>query len=89
MPGVMILEAMAQAGGILLLKAVEEPEKKVVYFMSIDKVKFRRPVKPGDQLRFELEMKVFRRNTCRMQGKGFVGDALVVEAELMAMVVDQ
>jgi len=89
MPGVMILEAMAQAGGILLLKAVPEPEKKLVYFMSIDRVKFRRPVKPGDTLRFELEMKVFRRNTCKMQGKGFVGDVLVAEAELMAMVIDR
>jgi UDP-3-O-[3-hydroxymyristoyl] N-acetylglucosamine deacetylase/3-hydroxyacyl-[acyl-carrier-protein] dehydratase len=89
MPGVLIIEAMAQAGGILLLKAIPEPEKKLVYFLSIDKVKFRRPVRPGDILRFELEMLVFRRNTCKMSGKGFVGDTLVVEAELMAMVMDR
>lgn len=89
MPGVLIIEAMAQAGGILLLKAVEEPEKKLVYFLSIDNVKFRKPVKPGDTLRFELEMKYFRRNTCKMAGQGFVGDTLVVEADLMAMVMDR
>ncbi|SYZ72719.1 Bifunctional enzyme LpxC/FabZ (Includes: UDP-3-O-(3-hydroxymyristoyl) N-acetylglucosamine deacetylase; 3-hydroxyacyl-(acyl-carrier-protein) dehydratase FabZ) [Candidatus Zixiibacteriota bacterium] len=89
MPGVLIIEAMAQAGGILLLKAVPEPEKKLVYFLSIDGVKFRRPVKPGDTIRFELDMKAFRRNTCKMTGKGFVDDTLVVEAELMAMVMDR
>lgn len=89
MPGVMILEAMAQAGGVLLLNAVENPEAKVVYFMSIDGVKFRKPVTPGDQLRFELEMMSFRRNTCRMQGKTFVEDVLVAEATFMATVVDK
>jgi len=89
MPGVMILEAMAQAGGVLLLNAVENPEAKVAYFMSIDGVKFRKPVIPGDQLRFELEMLSFRRNTCRMQGKTFVDDALVAEATFMATVVDK
>jgi len=89
MPGVLILEAMAQAGGILLLNAIKEPETKVVYFMSIDGVKFRRPVGPGDQLRFELEMLSFRRNTCRMQGKTFVDDAVVAEATFMAAVIDR
>lgn len=89
MPGVMIVEAMAQAGGILLLNAIEYPETKVVYFMSIDGVKFRRPVSPGDQLRFELEMLSFRRNTCRMQGKTYVEDTLVAEATFMAAVIDR
>lgn len=89
MPGVMIVEAMAQAGGVLLLNAVENPESKVVYFMSMDGVKFRKPVIPGDQLRFELEMLSFRRNTCRMQGKTFVGETLVAEATFMATVVDK
>ncbi len=89
MPGVMILEAMAQAGGLLLLNQVECPEEKVVYFMAIDKARFRRPVKPGDQLRFELTMKAFRRNTCRMVGEAFVDDDLVCNAELMAMVMDR
>lgn len=89
MPGVMIVEAMAQAGGVLLLNAIEQPETKVVYFMSIDGVKFRKPVIPGDQLRFELEMLSFRRNTCRMQGKTYVNEALVAEATFMAAVIDR
>jgi UDP-3-O-[3-hydroxymyristoyl] N-acetylglucosamine deacetylase/3-hydroxyacyl-[acyl-carrier-protein] dehydratase len=89
MPGVMILEAMAQAGGILLLNAIKEPETKVVYFMSIDGVKFRKPVSPGDQLRFELDMLSFRRNTCRMQGKAYVDDTLVAEATYMAAIIDR
>ncbi|PWB70246.1 3-hydroxyacyl-[acyl-carrier-protein] dehydratase FabZ, partial [candidate division GN15 bacterium] len=89
MPGVMILEAMAQAGGILLLNAIPDPKTKVVYFMSIDNAKFRKPVLPGDQLRFELEMQAFRRNTCKMSGQAFVDDAVVASADLMAMVMDR
>jgi UDP-3-O-[3-hydroxymyristoyl] N-acetylglucosamine deacetylase/3-hydroxyacyl-[acyl-carrier-protein] dehydratase len=89
MPGVLILEAMAQAGGILLLNAIEDPESKVVYFMSIDNVKFRKPVGPGDQMRFELELVSFRRNTCRMQGKTYVDHAVVAEATFLATVVDR
>jgi 3-hydroxymyristoyl/3-hydroxydecanoyl-(acyl carrier protein) dehydratase len=85
----LILEAMAQAGGILLLNAIDEPETKVVYFMSIDGVKFRKPVGPGDQLRFELDMLSFRRNTCRMYGKSYVDDTLVAEATFMAAVIDR
>ncbi len=89
MPGVLILEAMAQAGGVLLLNAISDPQSKVVYFMSIDKAKFRSPVEPGDQLRFELEMQAFRRNTCKMTGKAYVEDKLVASADFMAMVVDR
>jgi UDP-3-O-[3-hydroxymyristoyl] N-acetylglucosamine deacetylase/3-hydroxyacyl-[acyl-carrier-protein] dehydratase len=89
MPGVLVVEAMAQAGGILLLNAVENPESKVVYFLGIDGVRFRKPVTPGDQLRFELEMISFRRSTCKMAGKAFVGDTLVTEATLMAAVVEK
>ncbi|MEW6411823.1 MAG: bifunctional UDP-3-O-[3-hydroxymyristoyl] N-acetylglucosamine deacetylase/3-hydroxyacyl-ACP dehydratase [Candidatus Zixiibacteriota bacterium] len=89
MPGVLILEAMAQAGGVLLLNAIEDPQTKVVYFMSIDNAKFRKPVTPGDQLRFELEMHAFRRNTCKMSGKAFVGEDLVAGADFMAMVMDR
>ena len=89
MPGVLIIEAMAQSGGILLLEAVDEPEKKLVFFLGIDKVKFRRQVLPGDTLRFELEMLMFRRNTCKMRGRTFVGNSPVAEAELMAIVKDK
>jgi UDP-3-O-[3-hydroxymyristoyl] N-acetylglucosamine deacetylase / 3-hydroxyacyl-[acyl-carrier-protein] dehydratase len=89
MPGVLIIEAMAQAGGVLLLEAVKVPTKKLVFFLGIDKVRFRRQVRPGDSLRFELEMLAFRRGTCKMRGKTFIGDALVAEAELMAVVRDR
>jgi len=89
MPGVLIIEAMAQVGGLLLIDAVKDPENKVVYFMSLDRVKWRRPVTPGDTLVCELEMIQFRRNVCRMRGKAFVEDTLVAEAELMATVVDR
>ena len=89
MPGVLIIEAMAQAGGILLLNAVDDPQTKVVYFMGIDGVRFRKPVTPGDQLRFELEMLSFRRSMCKMAGKAFVGDTLVTEATLMAALVEK
>ena len=89
MPGVLVLEAMAQAGGVLLLNTVEKPETKVVYFMGIDGARFRRPVSPGDQLRFELEMLVNRRGMCKMRGRATVDDELVTEADLMATVVDK
>jgi UDP-3-O-[3-hydroxymyristoyl] N-acetylglucosamine deacetylase / 3-hydroxyacyl-[acyl-carrier-protein] dehydratase len=89
MPGVLIIEAMAQVGGLLLMDAIDNPEEKVVYFMTMDKVKWRRPVTPGDQLVFELEMLQFRRHTCRMKGVGFVDGQIVAEAELMARIVDR
>jgi UDP-3-O-[3-hydroxymyristoyl] N-acetylglucosamine deacetylase/3-hydroxyacyl-[acyl-carrier-protein] dehydratase len=89
MPGVLILEAMAQTGGILLLNAIEHPETKVVYFMTIDNAKFRKPVVPGDQVRFELDMHAFRRNTCKMSGKAFVENEVVASADFMAMVMDR
>jgi len=89
MPGVLILEAMAQAGGVLLLNAIPQPETKVVYFMSIDNAKFRKPVVPGDQLRFELQMISFRRMTCKMAGEAYVDGELVASAEFLAMVRDR
>jgi UDP-3-O-[3-hydroxymyristoyl] N-acetylglucosamine deacetylase/3-hydroxyacyl-[acyl-carrier-protein] dehydratase len=91
MPGVLIIEAMAQVGGMLLMSHFEgqNVDDKVVYFMSLDKVKFRRPVVPGDQIRFELEMVQFRGKTCRMKGAGYVDGQVVAEAEMMAMVVDR
>jgi UDP-3-O-[3-hydroxymyristoyl] N-acetylglucosamine deacetylase/3-hydroxyacyl-[acyl-carrier-protein] dehydratase len=89
MPGVLIVEAMAQVGGMLLMDHFDDPESKVVYFMSLDGVKFRRPVLPGDQLRFELEMLQFRGRTCKMRGVAFVDGQRVCEAEMMAQVVDR
>ena len=89
MPGVLIVEAMAQVGGLLLMGAVDEPEGKVVYFMSIDNVKFRRPVVPGDQLILELEMIKFRGKTCQMRGVARVNSQVVAEADMTARVVDR
>ncbi len=89
MPGVLIIEAMAQVGGMLLMGAVEDPDSKVVYFMSLDNVKFRKPVKPGDQLRFELDMLQIRGKICRMQGVAKVDGEVVAEAEMAAMVRDR
>lgn len=89
MPGVLIVEAMAQVGGLLLMKEFEDPKDKVVYFMSLDDVKFRKPVVPGDQLLFELEMLQLRGRTCRMRGVGRVEGQPVAEATMMARVVDR
>jgi len=92
-PGVMILEGMAQAGGILALKSAglsdEELKNKVIYFMSIDKAKFRNPVKPGDRLEYRIEVLKLRKNLIVLDGKAYVDDKLVSEAELKAMVVDK
>ena len=89
MPGVLIVEAMAQCGGMLLMGMVDHPESKVVYFMSIDAVKFRRPVVPGDQLRFEVEMLQFRGKSCRMRGQAYVDGQVAAEAEMMAAIADR
>jgi UDP-3-O-[3-hydroxymyristoyl] N-acetylglucosamine deacetylase / 3-hydroxyacyl-[acyl-carrier-protein] dehydratase len=89
MPGVLLLEAMAQTGGMLLLNAVEEPEKKLILFMSIDKAKFRKPVTPGDQVLFNLRMTRKRGKTFLMAGEAMVEGQLVAEAELMAAIVDR
>jgi|SRR5688572_2719794 len=89
MPGVLIVEAMAQVGGLLMMDTVENIEDKVVYFMSLDNVKWRRPVTPGDQLRFELVILQLRKHVCRMKGEGYVDGQLVAEAEMMARIVDR
>jgi UDP-3-O-[3-hydroxymyristoyl] N-acetylglucosamine deacetylase/3-hydroxyacyl-[acyl-carrier-protein] dehydratase len=89
MPGVLIIEAMAQVGGLLLMDMIEDMGQKVVYFMTLDNVKWRRPVVPGDQIRFELEMLQARRHTCRLRGVGYVDGHVVAEAEMMARFVDR
>ena len=90
MPGVLILEAMAQVGGFLLMRSLDsKAEKKVMYFTGIDKAKFRRPVVPGDQIRFEIGILQLRRQVCRMRGEAFVEGKLVAEAELSSVVVDR
>jgi beta-hydroxyacyl-ACP dehydratase FabZ len=89
MPGVLIVEAMAQVGGCLMMGTMERPETKVVYFMALDRVRFRRPVRPGDQLRLEVEVLQVRGPTCRMKGVATVDGKVAAEAEMMAQVVDR
>ena len=89
MPGVLIIEAMAQTGGILLLNGVENPGDKLVFFMSINNAKFRSPVVPGDQLVFELKMISRKSKICQMSGKAFVDGTLVAEADMMASIIDR
>ena len=82
MPGVLVVEAMAQAGCILLLNEVADREKKLVLFSGIDAAKFRRPITPGDQLRLEIDVISFRSRGGRMQGKAYVDGKLACEATL-------
>jgi 3-hydroxyacyl-[acyl-carrier-protein] dehydratase len=87
MPGVLIVEAMAQVSGILAFKS--GMQGNTVYFMSMDKVKFRKPVMPGDQLRFEVKAVQIRGNVWKFKGEALVEDKLVTEAEFTAMVTDK
>jgi beta-hydroxyacyl-ACP dehydratase FabZ len=87
MPGVLIVEAMAQAGGLLAMhRQGEDLGNRQVFFMTIDSARFRRPVVPGDQLRFEIEIEQRRGTIWRVFGKAFVCDALVADAQLQAMI---
>jgi len=92
-PGVMILEGMAQAGGILAFESMdmtkEEAAQKVVYFMSIDKAKFRAPVRPGDRLEYRITVIKQKGAIWMLDGKAYVDDKLVSQAELKAMIVDK
>jgi len=89
MPGVLIIEAMAQVGGVLAFKSVGPAGKPVVYLTGIDGAKFRRPVVPGDQLRFEIEVVKKRNPFWKMQAKAYVDNDLVCEAEVTAMVTEE
>ncbi|OGU46450.1 MAG: UDP-3-O-[3-hydroxymyristoyl] N-acetylglucosamine deacetylase [Ignavibacteria bacterium GWC2_56_12] len=89
MPGVLIVEALAQTGGILLLNGVENPGNKLVYFMAMNNVKFRKPVVPGDQLVLDVEMISRRSKIIQIRGRAFVDGAVVAEGEFTAAVVDR
>lgn len=89
MPGVLIIESMVQAGGFLLLKKLADPKKKTVYFASINKAKFRHPVRPGDVLRHEVRLVSFRSNFYKLRGKSFVGEKIVAEGEFTAAITDR
>jgi len=87
MPGVLVVEAMAQAGGLLMTSAMEDREKKLVVFSGIENAKFRRPVTPGDQLIIEVNVLAMRSRAGRMEGKAFVDGKLACEATLTCQVV--
>ena len=89
MPGVLILEAMAQVGGLLSFNSLGEAKKPVVYLTGIDGAKFRKPVVPGDRIRFEIDVVKKRPPFWKMQGKAFVEEELVCEAEVTAMVTEE
>jgi len=91
MPGVLLIEGMAQVGGVLWSKTIDLPRQDVsryFYFAAIDKVKFRRPVYPGDQVRYELQILHLKSRLCKMRGHAYVEGQLVVEAELLSMLVE-
>ena len=89
MPGVLIVEAMAQTGGLLMMSEMENVAEKVIYFMSLDDVKWRKPVVPGDQLIFEVELVKRRRTILKMHGVAKVDGVTVAEATMMATVMDR
>jgi 3-hydroxyacyl-[acyl-carrier-protein] dehydratase len=92
MPGVLIVEAIAQAGGALLLTEVEDRSDKIMVFTGIDRARFRRPVSPGDQLRLEVEVKGWRSvpgmTAAKMQGYAYVGEKRVAEAAVSCQLID-
>jgi 3-hydroxyacyl-[acyl-carrier-protein] dehydratase len=89
MPGVLIVEAIAQAGGALLLTEVEDRGDKLMVFTGIERARFRRPVLPGDQLRIEVEVKAWRMTAVRMAGTAFVGEKKVAEATVTCQLVER
>ena len=89
MPGVLIIEALAQAGGLLLLLEIPDRDNKLLYLVAVDGVRFRRPVVPGDQLKLELHVLSWRGDFCKLEGKATVDGQLAVEATLMCKMVDR
>jgi 3-hydroxyacyl-[acyl-carrier-protein] dehydratase len=89
MPGVLILESMAQAGGLLLLLEIPDRDRKVLYLASMSDVKFRRPVVPGDQLRVEVDIAVWKGDLCKIKAKAFVDGNLTAEATMLCVMADR
>ena len=89
MPGVLIVEAMAQCGAVLFLRDMEDRESKLFPFGGVDKARFRKPVVPGDQLRLECDLVQKRSNTVKLHGVAKVGDVVVAEADLLSVMVDR
>ena len=89
MPGVLIIESMAQTGGLLLLQEVPDRENKLLYFVAVDGARFRRPVVPGDQLKLEIKVVSWRGDFCKLDGRATVDGQLAAEATLMCKMVDR
>ena len=89
MPGVLVVEGMAQAGGILLLHDIPARNEKLLYFLAIEKARFRRPVVPGDQLRYEVEVLRMRSTTCKLAGRAIVDGEVAAEAVCLSAMVDR
>ena len=89
MPGVLIIEAMAQTGGLLLLQEVPDRENNLLYFVAVDGARFRRPVVPGDQLKLEIKVVSWRGDFCKLDGRATVDGQLAAEATLMCKMVDR
>jgi beta-hydroxyacyl-ACP dehydratase FabZ len=89
MPGVLLIEGLAQAGGLLLLHDMPDREGKLIYFMGIEEAKFRRPVVPGDQIRYELDVLRLRSVHCKLAGKVLVDGQVVAEAVISSAMVDR
>jgi len=92
MPGVLIVEAMAQCGGVLLMHTMDDIEKKLAFFTTMDNVKFKKQVVPGDQLIFDMQILSFRRGFCKLKGKaykGYIGGDLACEGEFGVVLVDR
>ncbi|MCJ7802106.1 MAG: 3-hydroxyacyl-ACP dehydratase FabZ [Candidatus Marinimicrobia bacterium] len=89
MPGVLILESMAQAGAFLVLHDLEDPLKKGMLFSAVEKSKFRAPIVPGDQIVLEMKLTKFRLGTAKIRGEAYVNNKLVAEATLLASIVDR
>ena len=89
MPGVLIIESMAQVGGVLVFKSLPDRDEKLVFFMAIENAKFRKPVRPGDQLRVEMEIVRVRGRIGKLKGRTYVDGQLVAQAEIMFSLVDR
>lgn len=89
MPGVLIVEAMAQAGAVLFLSEIEDRDSKLIYFTGIDGARFRRAVVPGDQLVLKVEVLQLRSRACKMKGEARVNDQLACEAQIFSAMVDR
>jgi 3-hydroxyacyl-[acyl-carrier-protein] dehydratase len=89
MPGVLILEAVAQTGGLLLLMDIPDRDKKLLYFVAVDGARFRRPVVPGDQLRIEVNVLSWRGDFCKLEGKATVNGQLAAEGTVMCKMIDR